>query len=101
MTLEASPYVGPAAGLLVALWVGVAVLGGTLSFYALRSGRRTGDRSMVLLGVGFAILALGTTVEWFGVWATWDDLLEASLGCTALMLSGFAVILYALKMRLG
>jgi hypothetical protein len=90
-----------ASWLLIALWTGVAILGGTLAFYSFRSGRRTGDRSMILLGVGFVLLSLATAAEWFGVWLVYDDLFMASLGCTALMAMGFGVMFAALRMRVA
>lgn len=99
MSVGELAYLGWDAGVLIALWTAVAILGGTLAVYALRAGRRSGDRSMTLLGVGFAFLALATASEWFGVWLLVGSLLWASLGCTALMASGFGVILFALKFR--
>lgn len=99
--MESFDYFGVEAWVLIALWAAVVVLGGTLCAYAVRAARRSGDRSMLLLGAGFALLALATAVEWLVVWFTLDDLFVAALGCTALMAAGFGVILVALKMRLG
>ena len=99
MSVGEFSYLGWDGWVLIALWAAVAILGGTLAAYALRSGRRSGDRSMTLLGVGFAFLALATASEWFGVWLLVGSLLLASVGCTALMAAGFGVILFALKFR--
>ena len=84
---------------MILLWVGVAVLGGIITFYSLRAGRKTGDRSMVLLGVGFGFLSLATAGVWFGSYLIGTGLFVASMGCTAMLAVGFGVIFAGLRMR--
>ena len=80
-------------------WAVVVALGAVLALYALRSYRKTHTRPMLFLGAGFAVLSAGTAVAWFGIYFTFYTPEAVSIGCTATLAAGFAIILYALRTR--
>jgi hypothetical protein len=82
--------------LIIAVKTGILVLGGLITYFSLKAYRRTGERSLRALGVGFGIVTFGALVA---------GILDAILGVSfavgvlvdaALTLLGFAVITYSL-----
>ncbi|MCI4337583.1 MAG: hypothetical protein L3K17_10455 [Thermoplasmata archaeon] len=86
---------------LVTLWVGVAVLGGVVSYYAIRAWRSSRERTFGLLAIGLLALSIGSAVTWFGLYFMGQDLIVCESGSTAFTAGGFACILVGLRARVG
>jgi hypothetical protein len=86
---------------MIVMWGAVVVLGGLLTFYALKAYRRTHERSMLFLGSGFVLLSAVTAGAWWTIYFTSDNLFMAEVGCTGLMASGFGAILMGLRTRIA
>lgn len=74
----------------------VLVVGGTITYFAYKAYRRTNQRALWLLALGFALVTLG-----FALAGVLYELLEISLYFgilleSLLMLAGFLVIAYSL-----
>lgn len=85
--------------LLIVAKTAILLLGGSITYYAIRAYGRTGARSLRALGIGFGIVTFGALVggilhQILGV--------EVSVGIaidSALTAVGFAVIFYSLYME--
>lgn len=86
---------------MIVMWGAVVVLGGLLTFYAVKAYRRTRERSMLFLSAGFVLLSVVTAGAWWAVYLTSDNLFMAEFGCTGLMAAGFGSILFGLRTRLA
>lgn len=75
----------------------ILVAGGAVTYFAYSAYRRTGDRSLGLLSVGFALILVGVTLAGFTF-----EILRVSLGVGILIeslfvLAGMVVIAYSLR----
>ena len=86
---------------MIVMWGAVVVLGGVLTFYAVKAYRRTRERSMLYLSSGFVLLSAVTAGSWWAIYLTSDNLFMAEVGCTGLMASGFGAILLGLRTRIA
>lgn len=86
---------------IVAVKTVTLVLGGLVTYLSLRAARRTRSRGLVLLGVGFGVITLGSLLA--GV----VDQVFTSGGHTVLLVEssltavGFVVITYSLYVQRG
>ncbi|GAB6880709.1 hypothetical protein JCM17823_29830 [Halorubrum gandharaense] len=74
----------------------ILLLGGSITYYALRAFRRTGDPSLRALGIGFGIVTAGAVLGGIS-----DQLIDAGFEVgiainSVLTAIGFAVIVYSL-----
>ena len=74
----------------------ILLLGGSITYYALRAFRRTGDPSLRALGIGFGIVTAGAVLG-----GVFDQLIDAGFEMgvainSVLTAIGFAVIVYSL-----
>ena len=74
----------------------ILVLGGSITYYALRAFERTGDPSLRALGIGFGVVTFGALIA-----GILDTVLDVSLALGVLIdailtLVGFAIITYSL-----
>lgn len=85
--------------IVVALKTLTLVLGGAITYYAMKAAHRTGQRPLQLLGVGFGLVTVGALVA-----GITDQLLQLGRS-TALVIEssfttiGFLVILYSLVLE--
>lgn len=78
---------------------GILLLGGFVTLMSYRAFRRTGDRGLLYLAVGFGFVTLGTFLAG-AVYNVLDfDLVEGILLESLLVFTGFAVIAYSLVHR--
>jgi hypothetical protein len=82
--------------LIIALKTLTLVLGGLITYYAYRAYRRTRSRSLGALALGFGIMTLGTLLAGIA-----DQLFNANFQVgllieSALLATGFGVIVYSL-----
>lgn len=86
----------PIQTVILALKTLTLVLGGVITLLAYRAYRRTGDRPLFLLSIGFGIVTFGSLLA-----GIVDQILNfgfqfGQLVETALLAAGFAVIVYSL-----
>lgn len=84
-----------------ALWIGVAVIGGLVTYYAFRAWRGNRERSFGLLAIGLLALSVGSAVTWFGLYFMGQDLIVCEAGSTAFTAGGFACLLVGLRAQVG
>lgn len=82
--------------LVVALKTVTLLLGGLITYYALRASRRTGARPLRVLAVGFGIVTLGSLVAGVADQAVGVDTSLALTVESVLTALGFLTILYSL-----
>ena len=85
---------------LLIVWGLVVVLGGLVSYYALRLYRKGKGRSIGLLAFGFTLLSAGSGVSWLGLYLAGMGLFWCSFSSTAFLAVGFASILISLRTAL-
>jgi len=76
----------------------ILVLGGWISYLTYRAHRRTGDRSLWMLAVGFGIVTLGTLLAGVVQQILGFSIAQALLINSVLVAVGFAFIAYSLVM---
>lgn len=76
----------------------ILLLGGFVTVMAYRAFRRTGDRALVYLAIGFGLVTIGTFLAG-AVYHLGLTLAEGILIESVLVLVGFAVIAYSLYYR--
>jgi hypothetical protein len=94
------PHETTPQGVLIALVVVktlIVVMGGTVTYFAYKAFRRTRSRTLGFLTAGFTLVTLGSVLagfafEMLGVWLELGVLIEGLL-----MLAGFSLIAYSLK----
>ncbi|MFC5278148.1 hypothetical protein ACFPM1_05145 [Halorubrum rubrum] len=74
----------------------ILVLGGSITYYALRAFERTGDRSLRALGIGFGVVTVGALVGGVSHQIIGADLAVGIAIDSLLTAAGFAVIVYSL-----
>ncbi|MBP1921849.1 hypothetical protein J2751_000846 [Halorubrum alkaliphilum] len=74
----------------------ILLLGGSITYYALRAFERTGDPSLRALGVGFGIVTVGALVGGVSHQIIRADLAVGIAINSLLTAVGFAVIVYSL-----
>ena len=74
----------------------ILLLGGSITYYALRAFERTGDPSLRALGVGFGIVTVGALVGGISHQIIRADLAVGIAINSLLTAVGFAVIVYSL-----
>ncbi|MWV64169.1 hypothetical protein GRS48_04940 [Halorubrum sp. JWXQ-INN 858] len=74
----------------------ILLLGGSITYYALRAFRRTGDPSLRALALGFGIVTVGALVGGVSHQFIGADLAVGIAIDGALTALGFAVIVYSL-----
>lgn len=84
---------------MIVAWLVVIALGAIVSLYGIRVWRRTGERSMGFLAVGFVLLSVASGVTWFGLWLWGVNMVVCEMGATVFMAGGFGAILYSLWTR--
>ncbi len=77
----------------------ILVVGGIVTYLAYKAYRRTGDRSLQLLSVGFGLIVVGVLLAGFTF-----ELLGVDLGLGVLIeslfvLSGLSIIAYSLRVK--
>jgi hypothetical protein len=76
----------------------ILVLGGWISYLTYRAHRRTGDRSLWMLALGFGIVTLGTLLAGVVQQILGFSIAQALLINSVLVAVGFAFIAYSLVM---
>lgn len=84
---------------MIALWGGVVLLGGLVSYYSIRAWRSSRERSFALLSTGFLALSVASALTWFALYFSGQDLMICEAGSTGFTLGGFGTIVYALRTR--
>lgn len=80
---------------------GILIIGGFVTLMSLRAYRRTDDRGLLFLGIGFGIITLGTFLAGL-VYNLLDvDFADGILLESSLLFIGLAVIAYSLVHRPG
>ncbi len=74
----------------------ILLLGGSITFYALRAFRRTGDPSLRALGIGFGVVTVGALIGGVSHQIIRADLTVGIAIDSLLTAIGFAVIVYSL-----
>ena len=74
----------------------ILLLGGSITYYALRAYNRTGERSLWALGVGFGIVTVGALIGGVSHQIIGTDLAVGIAINSVLTAIGFAVIVYSL-----
>ena len=74
----------------------ILLLGGSITFYALRAFRRTGDPSLRALGIGFGVVTVGALIGGVSHQIIRADLAVGIAIDSLLTAIGFAVIVYSL-----
>ncbi|MFD1569322.1 DUF7521 family protein [Halorubrum laminariae] len=82
--------------LIIVAKTAILVLGGSITYYALRAYGRTGDRSLRALGIGFGIVTVGALVGGVSHQIIGTDLAVGIAVNSLLTAVGFAVIIYSL-----
>lgn len=73
------------------------VLGGLITYLAFKAYRRTDDRSLGMLSLGFAVVTLGVLLAGV-IDQVFDEFIVGLLIESALVAIGFLIILYSLYM---
>jgi hypothetical protein len=84
---------------IIAAKTAILVLGGSITYYALRAYDRTGDRSLRELGVGFGIVTVGALLGGVSHQIIGADLAVGIAIDGVLTAVGFAVIVYSLYLE--
>jgi len=74
----------------------ILLLGGSITYYAIRAYRRTGDPSLRALGIGFGIVTVGALIGGVSHQLVGADLAVGIAIDSALTALGFGVIVYSL-----
>jgi len=74
----------------------ILLLGGSITYYAIRAFERTGDPSLRALGIGFGIVTVGALVGGVSHQIIRTDLAVGIVINSLLTAVGFAVIVYSL-----
>ncbi|SNR38472.1 DUF7521 family protein [Halorubrum vacuolatum] len=74
----------------------ILLLGGSITYYALRAYRRTGDQSLRALGLGFGVVTVGAVIGGVSHQFIGTDLAVGIAIDSTLTALGFAVIVYSL-----
>ncbi len=77
----------------------ILLLGGSITYYALRAFRRTGDPSLRALGIGFGVVTVGALVGGVSHQIIRADLVVGIAIDSLLTTIGFAVIVYSLYLE--
>jgi hypothetical protein len=80
----------------VAVKTGTLLLGGLITFLALKAARRTGSSALRALGVGFGLVTVGAILAGVGHQFTGLSLAHSVIIESSLTLVGFGVIVYSL-----
>ena len=72
------------------------VLGGLVTYFALKAYRRTGARPLRALAIGFGIITFGSLIAGVGNQFVGLSITESVLVQSLVSMVGFAVILYSL-----
>lgn len=78
---------------------GILLLGGFVTLMSVRAYRRTDDRGLLYLGIGFGIITLGTFLAGVAYNILDVALADGILVESMLIFIGFAVIAYSLMSR--
>lgn len=82
--------------LIIGLKTLTLVLGGLITYFAFKAYRRTGERALGYLAVGFGIITFGTFLAGVVDQLLDADILTGLLIESALITAGFIVIVYSL-----
>ncbi|MFC5135657.1 MULTISPECIES: DUF7521 family protein [Haloferacaceae] len=77
----------------------ILVLGGMITYYALRAYERTGDPSLRALGIGFGVITVGALIAGVSHQFIGADLAVGIAIDSLLTAAGFAVIVYSLYLE--
>ncbi|MES3159995.1 MAG: hypothetical protein PPP55_00315 [Halorubrum sp.] len=82
--------------IIIAAKTAILLLGGSITYYALRAFRRTGDPSLRALAIGFGIVTVGALLGGVSHQIVRADLAVGIAIDSLLTAAGFAVIVYSL-----
>jgi len=77
----------------------ILVLGGSITYYALRAYGRTGNRSLRALGIGFGVVTVGALIGGVSHQIIGSSLAVGIAINSLLTAIGFAVIVYSLTVE--
>jgi hypothetical protein len=81
---------------IIAAKTAILLLGGSITYYALRAFERTGDPSLRALAIGFGVVTVGALVGGVSHQLVGADLAVGIAINSLLTAAGFAVIVYSL-----
>ena len=84
---------------MLALWGAVVLLGGLVSYHAIRAWRTSRERPLALLSTGFLALSVASALAWFVLYFAGENLMICEAGSTGFTVAGFGTILYSLWRR--
>lgn len=85
--------------LIIVAKTAILVLGGSITYYALRAYGRTGDPSLRALGIGFGVVTVGALIGGVSHQVIGSDLAVGIAINSLLTAVGFAVIVYSLSVE--
>ena len=85
--------------LIIVAKTAIMVLGGSITYYALRAYGRTGDPSLRALGIGFGVVTFGALIGGISHQIIGSDLAVGIAINSLLTAVGFGVIVYSLSVE--
>ena len=85
--------------LIIVAKTAIMMLGGSITYYALRAYGRTGDPSLRALGVGFGVVTFGALIGGISHQIIGSDLAVGIAINSLLTAVGFGVIVYSLSVE--
>ncbi|EMA59175.1 DUF7521 family protein [Halorubrum lipolyticum] len=85
--------------LIIVAKTAILVLGGSITYYALRAYGRTGDPSLRALGIGFGVVTVGALIGGVSHQIIGSDLAVGIAIDSLLTAVGFGVIVYSLTVE--
>ncbi len=81
------------------LWAVIIALGIAVAVVALRAGRSSRSRPVLLLGVGFLLISVVAGALWVGIYLVMNDAVMADVGACGAMAAGFGAVLASVMVR--
>jgi hypothetical protein len=85
--------------LIIVAKTAILLLGGSITYYALRAYGRTGDPSLRALGVGFGVVTVGALIGGVSHQVIGSELVVGIAINSLLTAVGFGVIVYSLTVK--
>ena len=86
---------------LIVMWLALAVVGGVVAFYAIKSYRSTRAPSMAVFAGGLVVLSVGSSASWFMMWFSGYNMVWCGAIAVGTATIGFGAILLGLRSRLA